>query len=72
MPAERYRARAIMGQKDKTQLVLARKIGEGIVVFIGDQKVEITLAHIATNSAALIIETAEENLVLRKELLPES
>lgn len=69
MPAEKFKARAILGGKKPTELVLARLVGESFIVFVGDEQVEITLAYIANNSAALLIETAEKNLVLRKELL---
>lgn len=71
MPIDRYRARAILGGKDPTQLLLARKIGESFIVLIKGEPVEVTVAYIATNSVALMVETAEENLVLRKELLAE-
>lgn len=65
---KRWRARAIMGSKEPTQLVLARRVGESFTVRIGDDLVEVTVASIGQNSVALVVETSEKNLVLRKEL----
>ena len=66
---KRWRARAIAGGKDATQLVLARRIGESFTVELNGETVEVTVCSVHTNTVALLIETAEKNLVLRKELL---
>lgn len=66
---KRWKARAIMGGKDPTQLVIARKIGESIFVTLNGALLEITVASIGGNSVALLLETAEKNLILRKELV---
>lgn len=58
-----------MGGKDPTQLVIARKIGESIFVTLNGALLEITVASIGGNSVALLLETAEKNLILRKELV---
>ena len=66
---KKWRARAVAGGKDPTQLVLARRIGESFLVELNGQVVEVTVCPIHQNSVALMVETAERNLVMRKELL---
>lgn len=65
---ERWRARAVLGGKDPTQLILARCVGQSFTVDMNGTTCEITICHIANNSVAVLIETPERNLVLRKEL----
>lgn len=64
----RWRARAVLGGRDATQLILARKVGESFRISMNGTEAEITVAMVGGNSVALLIETPERNLVLRKEL----
>lgn len=66
----RWKARAIVGGAEATQLMLARRIGESIIIEMNGTICEVTVCHIANNSVALMVETPEKNLVLRKELVP--
>ncbi len=66
---KQWKARAVCGGADKRQLVLARQLGQSIVVRLGKEEVEITLVAIAENSVAIMLETAERNLIMRKELI---
>jgi sRNA-binding carbon storage regulator CsrA len=66
---KRWKARAIAGGKEPTELVLARKQGEGFTVSMNGTTCEITILYVANNTVALLIETPEKNLVLRKELV---
>lgn len=63
-----WKARAVLGGKEPTQLVLARRVGESFTVNMNGTECEVTVAQIAGNSVALLIETPEKNLILRKEL----
>lgn len=65
---KRWTARAVCGGSDPTQLVLARMVGQSFTVNMNGTACEITVLHIAQNSVALMIETPEKNLILRKEL----
>lgn len=67
--AQQWKARAIAGGKDPTQLVIARHVGESVLVTLGGETLEITVVKVANNSCALLFETAEKNLILRKELI---
>ena len=63
-----WRARAVCGGKNKTQLMLARFVGESVIVKIGGEILEVTVIRVDNNSVALMFETEEKNLILRKEL----
>lgn len=69
MDVKQWKARAVAGGKDPTQLVIARLVGESILVHLNGEVLEITVAYIANNSVAIMLETAEKNLILRKELV---
>jgi sRNA-binding carbon storage regulator CsrA len=72
MPIKQWKARAIGGAKEKRVLVLARMIGESVIINLNGEILEVTVAKIAANSVALMFETAEKNLIMRKELTTDS
>lgn len=72
MGVKQYKMKALLGGKDATQLVIARKLGESVKVFLNGEELEVTLVHIGNNSVGLMFETAEKNLILRKELIADS
>ena len=50
-------------------LVLTRKEGESIILQIGEDKIEITLTEIRSNSVRLGIEAKEDYKIIRKEII---
>ncbi len=69
MDVKQLKARAVGGGNDPRSLDLARKVGESTVIYLNGEVLEVTVICIANNSVALRFETAEKNLILRKELV---
>jgi sRNA-binding carbon storage regulator CsrA len=65
---KRWKARAVLGAERVTGLTIARNLGQTVIVEMNGERLEITIACIASNSVALLLETSSKNLILRKEL----
>lgn len=52
-------------------LVITRRVGETLVLELGDERVEITVRQVHGNSARIGIEANDSVRVIRKEILEE-